>query len=140
MSAARKYMETQVLTAPREQLLLMLLDGAIRFGRQARGLTESGKHGEAHNLYVRAQAIALELAGAADAKMDADVRANLAGLYMFAHRRLVEANVARSPESADEALAILEKLRGMWAEAVAREKAGVADGKIPPESQVALQG
>ncbi|MEK7866031.1 MAG: flagellar protein FliS, partial [Planctomycetota bacterium] len=36
MDASRKYLETQVRTASQEQLLLMLIDGAIRFSEQAK--------------------------------------------------------------------------------------------------------
>jgi flagellar protein FliS len=119
MNEARRYLETQVLTAPKEKLLLMLLDGAIRFATQAREKTAAGDRQGASPLYLRAQAIALELSAALDPGLDAALRRNLAGLYMFVYRRLVAANLDGAVAPAEEALAILGKLRGMFGEAVA---------------------
>jgi flagellar protein FliS len=119
MNEAHRYFETQVLTAPKERLLLMLLDGAVRFATQARDLAATGDRNSASPLYLKAQAIALELVAALDASLDPALRRNLAGLYVFVYRRLVAANLEGTPGPADEALVILGKLRGMWGEAVA---------------------
>ena len=135
MNEARRYLETQVLTAPREKLLLMLLDGAIRFATQARERTAAGDRQGASPLYLRAQAIALELSAALDSGLDPALRRNLAGLYMFVYRRLVAANLDGTAAPAEEALAILGKLRGMFGEAVAAMRAGV-----PPEAEGSLVG
>ncbi|MEK7466932.1 MAG: flagellar export chaperone FliS [Planctomycetota bacterium] len=126
MNEARRYLETQVLTAPKEKLLLMLLDGAIRFATQAREKTAAGDRPGASPLYLRAQAIALELSAALDPGLDPALRRNLAGLYMFVYRRLVAANLDGTAAPAEEALAILGKLRGMFGEAVAALRAGAS--------------
>ena len=120
MSAPNRYLETQVLTAPREKLLLLLVDGALRFATQAREKTAAGDWPGASPIYLRAQAIALELCAALDPALDPGLRRNLAGLYMFVWRRLVAANMEHTVGPADEALAILNRLRDMWYEAVAR--------------------
>lgn len=129
MNEARRYLETQVLTAPKEKLLLMLLDGAVRFATQAREKAATGDRQGASPLYLRAQAIALELCAALDAGLEPALRRNLAGLYMFVYRKLVAANLDAKTAPADEALAILGKLRGMFGEAVAAMKpAAPAEG------------
>lgn len=126
MNPARRYLETQVTTAPKEQLLLMLLDGALRFTRQAREHTAAGDISAASTLYLKGQAIALELIAALDAALEPRLRGNLSGLYMFVFRKLVDANLSHETAPADEALQILEKLRAMWGEAVVRMKADAA--------------
>jgi len=145
VNEARRYLETQVLTAPREQLLLMLLDGAIRFATQARDFAAAGDFDRACPLNLRAQAIALELVSALDRSLDAQIFRNLTGLYLFVYRRLVAANIDRQTGPADEALSILGKLRAMWGEAIARMKSdarslGEGAAKIIAESEVTLQG
>ncbi|MBI2921913.1 MAG: flagellar export chaperone FliS [Planctomycetes bacterium] len=134
MNPARRYLETQVTTAPKEQLLLMLIDGALRFTRQARELTVARDVAAASTLYLKGQAIALELVAALDSGLEPRLRANLSGLYMFVFRKLVDANLKHETVHADEALQILEKLRAMWGDAVARmksESAPVAAEKNP---------
>lgn len=128
MNESRRYLETQVLTAPKEKLLLMLLDGAVRFATQAREKSSAGDRAGASPLYLRAQAIALELCAALDPGLSPELRRNLAGLYMFVYRRLVAANVEGGTAPADEALAILGKLRGMFGEAVAAMKGAPVPG------------
>ena len=39
------YLESKVLTAPPHRLHLMLIEGAIRFGRQADEALQRGEHG-----------------------------------------------------------------------------------------------
>lgn len=123
MNPARRYAETQITTASREQLLLMLLDGAVRFTTQARELLASGDRSAAPPLLLKGQAIALELVNALDRSLEPSLYQNLSGLYLFVYRRLVAANLEQSAKAAEEALEILGKLRGMWGEAVAKMKA-----------------
>ena len=112
-----RYMEMQVQTAPAENLVLMLYDGALRFARQAQvGLAE-GRMQDAHNDLTRAQDILGELMGSLN--MDAgEVARNLFKLYEFIQYRLVVANVRKSSEPIDDVLQLLGDLRATWAEAI----------------------
>ena len=58
-----RYMEMQVQTAPAENLVLMLYDGALRFARQAQVSLAEGRMQDAHNDLTRAQDILGELMG-----------------------------------------------------------------------------
>jgi flagellar secretion chaperone FliS len=131
--AQNQYLKTQVLTASKEQLVLMLFDGAIRF-------CERGKKGWAdqnlevsHRSLVRAQEIVLELAYALDKEKGGAVAAKMAQLYTYCYSRLVTANVERSPEIVDEVQHILGELRSAWSEAMEREgrAAGSANASAP---------
>jgi len=112
-----RYMEMQVQTAPSENLVLMLYDGALRFARQARVSLAEGRMQDAHNDLTRAQDILGELMGSLN--MDAgDVAHNLFRLYEFIQYRLIVANVRKSAEPIDDVLQLLGDLRATWAQAI----------------------
>jgi flagellar protein FliS len=112
-----RYMEMQVQTAPAENLVLMLYDGALRFARQAQVSLAEGRMQDAHNDLTRAQDILGELMGSLN--MDAgEVAHNLFKLYEFIQYRLIVANVRKSAEPIDDVLQLLGDLRATWAEAI----------------------
>ena len=112
-----RYMEMQVQTAPAENLVLMLYDGALRFARQAQVSLAEGRMQDAHNDLTRAQDILGELMGSLN--MDAgEVAHNLFKLYEFIRYRLIIANVRKSAEPIDDVLQLLGDLRATWAEAI----------------------
>lgn len=120
----REYLKTQIQTASREQLILMLYDGAIRFGDQAKDRIVAQDREGAHGLLIRAQNIVLELLYALDRKAGGTIADNLAGLYTYCYQRLVEANIQHDPVKIDECNGILRKLREAWAQAMANLKRG----------------
>ncbi|MEA4883637.1 MAG: flagellar export chaperone FliS [Clostridia bacterium] len=112
-----RYLETQVQTAPPENLVLMLYDGAIRFANQAKLDLAEGKRESAHKNLTRGQDILSELMGSLN--MDAgDIAVNLFKLYEYMQYRLVQANVQRSIEPIDEVVRMLGELRETWFEAI----------------------
>jgi len=114
----KEYLKTQIQTASREQLVLMLYDGAIRFSEQAKDRISSNDLEGAHGLLIKAQNIVLELLYALDRKTGGEVAENLASLYTYCYNRLVEANVHHTPEKIDESNSILRGLREAWAQAI----------------------
>jgi flagellar protein FliS len=118
----REYLKTQIQTASREQLILMLYDGAIRFGEQSKDRLAVQDWEGAHGLLIRAQNIVMELLYSLDRKAGGTVADNLAGLYTYCYQRLVEANIQHNPAKIDECNAILRKLREAWAQAIANLK------------------
>lgn len=121
---AQKYLENRVLTAPREELLLMLLDGAVRFAESGRRGLEGKKFDKSCDALIRVQRIMMELMSALRKDLVGDeLYGRLMGLYFFVYRRFAEANLRRDPALIDEGLAILQELRSMWREAVANYRA-----------------
>lgn len=136
MDATRRYLETQVKTASQEQLLLMLIDGAIRFSEQAKArLAENDVEG-AHHLLIRAQRIMVELVSSLTRAIGDEVYNNLVRLYNFVYFRLVQANVRHEATPIDEGLRILGILRSTWAEAI--EKSVSERRGTLPHPQVAI--
>lgn len=117
-----RYLETQVQTASREQLLLMLFDGAIRFSQQGRTLLEEKSFEASNGRLRRAQEIMLEVMSALDRSVGEELYGKLIGLYRFVWQKLVEANLRRQVAPIDAALKILQQLRDTWGEAVAKAR------------------
>ena len=123
MSAAQNantYLKTQIGTASREQLLLMLYDGAIRFSEQGKALLGEKDLEGAHGVFVRAQNIVLELLYSLNREETGgqEIVNNLTALYTYIYTRLVEANIYKDTARIDEAVRLLRSLRDAWAEAV----------------------
>lgn len=125
---AREYLRTQIQTASREQLVLMLYDGAVRFCEQAREKVTQGDVEAGHRFFLRAQNIVLELLYALDREGGGEVAANLAALYTYMYNQLVEANVYKDAKRVEHVLSILRSLRSAWSDAVAQIRSGAARG------------
>ncbi|MCG9968000.1 flagellar export chaperone FliS [Pelotomaculum terephthalicicum JT] len=110
-----KYRKNAVITANQPQLAEMLYNGVVKFIRQAISHVEDDNKQEAHNAIIRAQEIFEYLAETLNEK--ADVAFNLAHLYDYSYRRLVDANVAKDTEILKEVLGLAENLRDTWHEA-----------------------
>lgn len=109
-----EYLRNTVLTASPEQLQLMLYDGAIRFASQAREAIEKSDYNSSCELLLRAQKIVVELDNGLRHEINPGLCQQLASLYQFTYRRLVDANVHRDPKAIDEALRILQHQRETW--------------------------
>jgi|SRR5687768_8491303 flagellar protein FliS len=130
---AQNYLRTKIFTATPEQLQLMLYDGAIRFGEQARLALEKKNYEQSFNLLTRAQRIMAEMVAALKHDLAPELCGKLSALYNFVYRKLVEANISHSIPPLDEALAILRYQRETWAMLLAqlgKQKAGAAATKI----------
>lgn len=147
---AQHYLRTKVLTATPEQLQLMLYDGALRFGEQARAALAASKFEESYTLIIKVQKIVLELTSTLKHDLAPDLCSKLAGLYSFVYRRLVDANVAHELQALDEALDVLRYQRETWMllmQELQKKKAGVAarqlDMPAPDarmEASICMQG
>jgi flagellar protein FliS len=103
---AQKYLETQIRTATREQLLLLLFDGAIRFARTAKTAMAEQDHERMHEFLLRTQRIVVELMGSLDLRVGDDIYSRLIQLYKFTYLKLVSANLQKNPAFIDEALEV----------------------------------
>ncbi|OUM94428.1 MAG: flagellar export chaperone FliS [Firmicutes bacterium ZCTH02-B6] len=124
--AAQQYKTTQVRTANPADLVVMMYDGAIRFIRQGVAAIEAADFEEAHRSLVRAQDIISELDRALDPQAG-EIAANLAQLYDYIHRRLVEGNVRKDAAPLQEVIGLLTELRDAWAQ-IARGEGGAGGG------------
>ncbi|MFC1588501.1 flagellar export chaperone FliS [Planctomycetota bacterium] len=137
------YLEVQVQTASKEQLLVMLYDGAIRFCQLAQQHLENEDIEASHNNLIRAKAIIVELMCSLDKKIGDPLYSNLISLYNFIYLRLVEANFNKSVSSLVEALEILQHLRSTWEQAIEKSSAegnNQTYNQAPKASSFNIQG
>jgi flagellar protein FliS len=130
---AKNYLRTRVMTATREQLQMMLFDGAVRFAQQARAALEKKDFETSYNMLTRTQHIVLELNRGLNHKEDPELCGKLAALYNFTYKKLVMANLKRDIVPLDDAIRIISHQRETWAllmEEIARQKAGEAASRI----------
>ena len=130
---AQNYLRTRVLTATPEQLQLMLFDGALRFGEQARQALEKKDWEGTYNHISKAQKIIAELTGSLKHDVNPDLCGKLAALYNYAYRKLTEASVRHQTDALDEALKVLKYQRETWVmllDQLAKQKATSAAQKL----------
>ena len=149
-SAADTYLRTKIMTATPEQLQLMLYDGAIRFGEQARMALEKKNFDQSYTLISKVQKIVMEMICALKHDIYPELCSKLSALYNFAYRKLIEANIEHKTESLDEALNILKYQRDTWAlllQQLGKQKAGLVARNLDlpspserMEASISLQG
>jgi flagellar protein FliS len=110
------YTESSVMTASREQLVVMLYDGAIRFLRQGSAALRDGRGDLSRERIRRAQAVIDELNRSLDMGYG-DIPARLRSIYLFCTRHLIESTAASDPDGFDTVARLLSELRESWAEA-----------------------
>lgn len=113
--AAHNYLRTKVLTATPEQLQLMLYDGAIRFGEQAKAALEQKNFEHSYNMLSRVQKIITELHASLKPDVAPDLCDKMSSLYNYIYRKLVEANIEHLIPPLEEALDLLRYQRDTWA-------------------------
>lgn len=132
-----QYLEGKVLTASQSRLHLMLLEGALRFGQQARNQwDDQDKRAEVEALLTRTIDIVEELCmGAAAGKLD--ISKQLEEQYAFLFRELMAARINHDLEKLDASLRLLEFERETWKLACDLEpEAETATKRIVPASHL----
>ncbi|MCZ8523604.1 MULTISPECIES: flagellar export chaperone FliS [Paenibacillus] len=121
-----KYLSTSVQTASPGHLLIMLYDGAIRFCRAGIEAMKQHRYEEVSRNLVKAQDIVRELMLTLDPKLP--ISEDLTRLYDYFLFRLVEANLKKETEAAEEVLEYLVSLKETWVQASRAAAGGQAVG------------
>jgi len=107
------YLESKVLTAPPQRLQLMLIEGAIRFGRQAVEALRRGDEIAASGPLLRVIDILGELL-AGVREHQSDLNRQVADCYWYLFRRVSEAKINTDAAILEEVLRLLEYERQTW--------------------------
>lgn len=113
-----QYQQNQVLTASKEQILIMLYDGAIRFCRQAIAANNAGNMAEKLGRIAKVFAIITEFSSSLNHEIGGDIAADLDGLYQFMMRELNNARKDTTGVHLENVEKLLVDLRLTWGEAV----------------------
>lgn len=111
------YKNNTVNFASKEQLLLMLLDGAVKFAKISKQAIIDKDIKKSHENLVKTQDIFSELMITLDVEKSGEWGANLYQVYDFIVRRLRDANIKKSIEIVDEVIPLIEDIRDTWNEA-----------------------
>ena len=134
--ASQEYLKNTVMTASAEQLQLMLYDGAIRFATRGRDALERKDYEGAFNGLERAQRIVLELHNGLRRDANPALVDQMASLYNFIYRKLIEATMERDVACVDEAVRVLQHQRETWTLLMDKLKSDAATPK--PDGEAAF--
>ena len=116
------YKQNTVNMASGQQLLLMLLDGAVKYTKIARIAILKKDIPRAHKELVRVQDIFLELMITMD--KNTKYMEDLYNVYDFIKNELAKANMKKDVKIIDEILPLIEEIRDMWYEVDKKIKSG----------------
>ena len=109
-----QYLESKVLTASQPQLHLMLLDGALRFGKQAKeAWADGGEFSTVEPSLARMFDIVEELLQGL-ASGEGEVSKQLEEQYAFVYRELAACRINQDPKQLDACLDLLAYQRETW--------------------------
>ncbi|OKP85805.1 flagellar export chaperone FliS [Paenibacillus helianthi] len=114
-SPYEKYRQSSVQTSTPAQLVIMLYDGAIRFIRTGMEGLKNQDYEKTNLNLGKAQTIVSELMSTLDYSIE--ISKDLFSLYEYTNFLLVEANIHKNPEKAEEAIGYLTDLRETWLQA-----------------------
>jgi len=113
MDPGKKYLKNVIETATPLMLIIMLYDEAIKMCQQASHDMGINKE-NVHKRLIKAQKIVTELTVALNMEAGGEIAENLKSIYIYLHKRLVEANVENNRAKVDEVARILRELREAW--------------------------
>ena len=120
------YRTSQVVSASRTGQIVLLYQGAVRFGTQHLAFVERHDIEQAHRASIRCQEIVNCLRGSLDLSAG-PIAVQLDQLYDFVLRRLAAGNAAKDPRPTEEALQVLRGLLEAWQDLAARPASDLVD-------------
>lgn len=126
-----KQRENIIMTAPKEDLTLMLYDGCLKFINQAILAVEKKDFLKANELCIKAQNIILEFRATLDTSFEISTQMDV--MYVYIYERLIQGNMKKDLALLAEARDLVRSFRDSWKEASALSRKENA-GK-PPTNQ-----
>ncbi|ERK31813.1 flagellar export chaperone FliS [Clostridium intestinale] len=115
-NAVNVYKNNSVNYASKEQLLLMLVDGAVKFAKRAKEAINKKDIKNAHEYLTRTQDIFTELMISLD-RNAGEWANNLFNVYEFIKNELFQINMEKNEERLDKLMPVIEDVRDTWHEA-----------------------
>jgi len=111
------YKNNSVKFASKEQLLLMLVEGAVKFAKLGRQAIIDRDIEKAHENIVKTEDIYYELMTTLDRKASGEWGEALFKVYDFIVSRLIDANLKKDVEIMDEVIPFIKEVKDIWDEA-----------------------
>lgn len=109
------YKTNSVNHASKEQMLLMLVDGAVKYTKQAQQALNEKDYSEANRLLLKVQDIFGELMVSLDRSVGKWTE-DLFALYTYIKKRLIEINVHKDSDGLEELMPLIVQIKDMWYE------------------------
>ena len=132
-SQLNAYKRNQINTASQEDLVLMLYDGGRQYLSKGIKSLQSGDMQAAHDNLLRAQDIVSELMSGINFAAG-EIARGLFSLYEYMHYRLIQANLHKDSQPAEEVLEMLGDLRDTWVQVM---KARYSQGELNTQKKIA---
>lgn len=134
------YQNTDIETADRGKLVIMVYDHCIRWCKAAREAILAGKIEDRTKAIFRVQDGLTELMCSLDFEKGGEIAQNLYNLYDFYTRHLTQANLQQSEEHVRQVQVWLEDLREAWVECFDKLRRQGLLGRSAASSYVSVRG
>ncbi|MCR4943227.1 MAG: flagellar export chaperone FliS [Clostridium sp.] len=115
------YKNNSINFASKEQLLLMLVDGAVKYAKRAEIAIDKKDVKLAHESLIRTQDIFIELMSTLN-RDAGEWAVQLFKVYEFINNSLVQVNFKKDNNLLREILPLIEEVRDIWYEAYEKAK------------------
>ena len=132
------YRETQIKTASKGKLVVMMYDGLIKALDIALENLSHKKYDVVNNNLLKAQDIITELMLALNMEAG-DISHKLFSIYSFLNRKLIEANVEKKPEPIRFVKKMASELREAW-NAIAQKSSAPTIDEMKKEGGIDVAG
>ena len=112
----QKYQESSIKTASKEELTLMLYNGAIKFCNIAIEAIEKKNVARAHENIIKVENIIIELRETLNKKYP--IAQEMDVMYEYIYRILTEGNMKKDKAKIEEACGLIRIYRDAWQEAM----------------------
>lgn len=116
-NAYSQYKQNSVNFASKDQLLLMLLDGAVKFVKIGRQALVDKNYPKCNENLKKTQDIFYELMVSLDLTQAGEWGTRLLSVYRFIIDSLVQANVKKDLSMLDKTIPLIEEVKTTWNEA-----------------------
>jgi flagellar protein FliS len=116
-NAYNTYKTNSINYASKDQLLLMLVEGAVKFAKIGRQAILDKNIKKAHENIVKTQNIYYELIIAIDINNGGEWSQALFKVYDFIVRKLIAANAKKDVTIMDEVIPLIENVKDTWEQA-----------------------
>lgn len=116
-NAYNQYKQNSVNFASKDQLLLMLLDGAVKFVKIGRQALADKDYAKCNQNLKKTQDIFYELMATLDLSQAGEWGPKLLSVYKFIIESLVQANIKKSLQMLDSVIPLIEEVKATWNEA-----------------------
>lgn len=116
------YRKTSVTTATKEQVLIMLYEGAINHLKRASEACQKNDLAAKGTSVGKAHDIINELSNTLNFEVGGDIAVNLENLYMFMVEQIIQGNMKNDHTKFDQCRKLLENLLEGWKGAIAQNQ------------------